>query len=109
MSEKSEIKNITNADHDAHVYADHERIVVLDFYADWCGPCKAAMPQIEALAGERDVDVYKVDVDAEGDLAAEYGIRSIPHFAVLDLPAEEVYNFSSVADLRAKLDEMGVD
>lgn len=52
----------------------------IDFYATWCGPCKALAPTVEALAKEYDgkIDVYKVDVDKERELAAVFGVRSIP-------------------------------
>ena len=49
---------------------------MVDFYADWCGPCRMLGSMIEELA--EDHEVYKVNVDEESDLAAEYGIMSIP-------------------------------
>jgi len=54
--------------------------VLVDFYADWCGPCKFVAPVIEELATElKDkADVYKVDVDKLQGLAAKFGIQSIP-------------------------------
>lgn len=57
-----------------------ERPAIIDFYATWCGPCKAIAPIMEELANEYDgkVDIYKVDVDKNEELAALFGIRSIP-------------------------------
>ncbi|WP_352421416.1 thioredoxin [Proteiniphilum sp.] len=53
---------------------------IIDFYADWCGPCKMVAPILEELANEYDGElyIYKVDTEAEQQLAAEFGIRSIP-------------------------------
>ena len=53
---------------------------IIDFYATWCGPCKATAPLLDSLAEEYagKIDVYKVDVDKEQELASMFGIRSIP-------------------------------
>ncbi|GAA4321854.1 thioredoxin [Flaviaesturariibacter amylovorans] len=56
--------------------------VIIDFYADWCGPCKMVAPVLEELSeqyGERLV-IYKVDTEKEEELAAVFGIQSIPTF-----------------------------
>lgn len=53
---------------------------IIDFYADWCGPCKALAPVLEELseAYEGKIKIYKVDTEAEQELSAIFGIRSIP-------------------------------
>jgi len=62
---------------------------IIDFYADWCGPCKMVSPIMEELSKEYDglVDIYKIDTDKEQELAAVFQIRSIP--SVLFIPVNE--------------------
>ena len=53
--------------------------VLVDFYADWCGPCKMLSPIIENIASSRDnIKVYKVNVDELGDVAREFSVMSLP-------------------------------
>lgn len=65
-----------------------DKPAIIDFYATWCGPCKATAPILEELAGDYEgkLDVYKVDVDQQQELAALFGIRSIP--SLLFIPKE---------------------
>lgn len=65
-----------------------DKPAIIDFYADWCGPCKVVAPILEELAGEYadDIYIYKVDTEAEQQLSAEFGIRSIP--SLLFVPME---------------------
>jgi thioredoxin 1 len=58
--------------------------VLVDFWAEWCGPCKMIGPSIEQLAGDYagKAAVYKVDIESDGDLAQKFGIMSIPALLV---------------------------
>jgi thioredoxin 1 len=62
---------------------------IIDFYADWCGPCKMVAPILEELSKEYDgkLDIYKIDTEAEQELAGAFGIRSIP--SMLFVPMNE--------------------
>jgi thioredoxin len=62
--------------------------IIIDFYADWCGPCKSVAPILEDLSEEYEgkLVIYKVDTDKEAELASVFGIQSIPTF--LFVPVE---------------------
>ncbi len=70
IENKADYKNLLN----------QKKPILLDFYADWCGPCQSLLPTVEKLAKEYDdkVEIQKVNVDQNRELAIEYGIRSIP-------------------------------
>ena len=58
---------------------------IVDFWAQWCGQCKMMMPVLEKYSAEEDaVTVVKINVDEEADIAAQYGIRSIPTFILFE-------------------------
>lgn len=61
---------------------------IVDFYADWCGPCRLVAPVLDQISKDYEgkINIYKVDTDAEQELAAVFGIRSIP--SILFIPKE---------------------
>ena len=60
------------------------KTVLLDFYADWCGPCRMVSPIVDEIAQERsDIVVGKINVDNEPELASQFGVMSIPTLVVL--------------------------
>ncbi|MEF8781219.1 MAG: thioredoxin [Haloferacaceae archaeon] len=58
--------------------------ILVDFHADWCGPCKMIEPIVEDIAAETDAIVAKVDVDANQPLAQNFGVRGVPTLLVFD-------------------------
>jgi len=63
---------------------DSNEKILLDFYADWCGPCRALTPLLQKMEEEYpDVKFLKVNVDLHGDYAVEYGVTSIPTVLVM--------------------------
>ena len=74
---------ITNENFQTEVL-DCEKTVLLDFYADWCGPCRMVSPIVDAIAEEHpEIKVGKVNVDEEGQLATTFGVMSIPSLFVI--------------------------
>ena len=64
---------------------NNEKVVLLDFWAPWCGPCRMVSPILDAIAQERDdIKVCKINVDEEPELASEYSIMSIPTLMVVE-------------------------
>jgi thioredoxin 1 len=79
---KPEVMHVNSATFDQHVLRS-ELPVLVDFYADWCGPCKALAPTLEQVAAENpQARVVKVNIDDSPDLAARYGVKSIPRLMV---------------------------
>ena len=60
------------------IEASQEVPVIVDFWAPWCGPCKALSPILEQISNERDIVIAKVNTDSDSKNAAKYGVRGIP-------------------------------
>ena len=84
--------------------------VVVDFWAEWCGPCKSIAPVLDELAGEYDnrVRIGKVNIDEDQKLAAEYGIRAIPTLLLFKAGevVGQVVGLSSKRDLKSQIDKL---
>ncbi|MDR3218858.1 MAG: thioredoxin [Dysgonamonadaceae bacterium] len=82
-----------------------DKPALIDFYADWCGPCKVVSPILEELAEEyKDkIYIYKIDTDKEQELAAVFGIRSIP--SLLFIPMDENPQMAQGAMPKSELKE----
>lgn len=77
VSDTSEPIHVDTTDQFHDLIAKHPAVVV-DYYADWCGPCKMLEPTVDELAAETDAVVLKLDIEAHQELAGEAGVRSIP-------------------------------
>jgi thioredoxin 1 len=86
--------------------------VLVDFWAEWCGPCKMLGPILEELANEYDgrVKVGKLNIDDFPSVANEYGIRAIPTMLIFKggQVAEQVVGLRSKRDLKANLDKFAI-
>ena len=92
-------QQLTTAEFDS-VLANADKPVLVDFWASWCGPCRALGPVVEEVGNEMadKLDVYKVNVDDEADLATRFRIVSIPTLMVGNLPKADL-----VSELNANL------
>lgn len=79
---------------------------IIDFYADWCGPCKMIAPILEELSEEYGdkINIYKVDTEAEQELSAAFAIRSIP--SMLFVPMNEPPQMANGALPKQNLEEI---
>lgn len=84
--------------------------ILVDFWAEWCGPCKMIAPVLDELAEEYDgkVRIGKVNIDNEQGLAAEYGVRAIPTLLLFQngQVAEQIVGLKSKRDLKTSFDKV---
>jgi thioredoxin 1 len=74
---------VTEANFDEEVLQSDERVLV-DFWAEWCGPCHAVSPVLQKIADERNLKLVKVNIDENQQLALRYGIQSIPNMILFE-------------------------
>ncbi|PSQ60841.1 MAG: thioredoxin [Halobacteriales archaeon SW_9_67_25] len=73
--------HVESRDHLGEVVSSND-VVLVDFYADWCGPCQMLEPILESIAAETPAAVAKVDIDRHRDIAGEFGVQGIPMLAL---------------------------
>ena len=77
------IINVTDSSFEADVLKS-DKPVLLDFWAEWCGPCKMIAPVLEEIAGERDdIVIAKMDIDDNPEVPTRFGVRSIPTLIIV--------------------------
>jgi thioredoxin 1 len=88
LTKENFLKKVFNFEKNKEWKFDGNIPCIIDFYADWCGPCKSLAPILEVLGKEYEgkVNIYKVDTEAEQELSEAFGIRSIP--SMLFVPME---------------------
>ncbi len=104
------IQSIVGEDNFQSIVLQSKSPVMVDFWAQWCGPCLASAPVLEELAKEYTgkMDFAKVDVDANSQLAAKYGIASIPTMLVFKggQPVQQITGYKPKKELKKVLDEV---
>ena len=87
-----------------------DKLVLIDFYADWCGPCRTMGPVVDQIAKDYEgkVKVGKINVDEEQEIAAQFGIRSIPRFVFMKAGevADHVVGAVPIDELTYRIDEL---
>jgi len=97
--------SVDDPDHLSELLEDHS-LVVVDFYADWCGPCQMLAPMLERVAGDVPAVIAKVDTEALPTLAQQYGVRGLPTLILFEdgEPAEQLVGMQEESRLRQVID-----
>ena len=109
MSDNKKYTTLTDANFQKEVLENSQPVLV-DFWADWCGPCHMIAPTIEEIAADFEgrAKVGKLDVDANGKIAGQYGIRSIPAILLFKdgQVVDQVIGVAPKSELTNKLNDL---
>lgn len=109
LTKETFLKKVFNYEENKTWKFEGDKPVLIDFYADWCGPCKALAPVLEVLAEEYEgkIDIYKINTEVEQELSAAFAIRSIP--TLLFCPLEGEPQMANGALPKADLEKIMAD
>ena len=109
LTKETFLEKVFNFEKNKEWKFEGKRPAVIDFYADWCGPCKSLAPILEILSKEygEKVDIYKIDTEAEPELSAAFAVRSIP--SMLFCPAEGEPQMANGALPKVELEQIIAD
>ncbi|RLM57563.1 thioredoxin [Halobellus sp. Atlit-31R] len=99
--------HVESAEHFQELLTEHD-VVLVDYHAEWCGPCKMLEPTVEEIAAETDATVLKVDIDQLQGLARDAGVRSVPtlEFYKNGEQAERVIGVQEKSDLVGVIEQL---
>ena len=106
LTKKTFLEKVFNYEKNKEWVFEGKVPAIIDFYADWCGPCKMIAPILAELSNEYEgkINIYKVDTEAEQELAAAFAIRSIP--SMLFIPMNEQPQMSNGALPKQELQKL---
>ena len=90
LTKETFLEKVFNFEENKEWKFEGDKPCIIDFYADWCGPCKMVAPILEELSEDYKgkVNIYKVDTEAENELSAAFGIRSIPSMLFVSMDSQ---------------------